>query len=150
MSMVKLTVPSEYYYSEVMDLLARFIAHDAGLSEERIIDLEYCLHEIFVNAIEHGYEDEEGDDIIEITFIVDDESVSVEIQDFGKGAPLKAFEPFSPLKKKRRNEAGGGLRLARQFVDELSVESTVGQGTTVKVKMLLNKEEKENGHNQME
>lgn len=146
MAIVKLTVPSEYHYSEVVDLLARFIAHGEGLSAEKIQDLEWCLDEIYVNAIEHGYEDEEGmgDNIIEIIFVVSDESISVEIQDFGKGAPLEAFKPFSKLKRKRKrlNQAGGGLRLARQFVDELSIESVPGQGTKIRVKMFLNKEEK--------
>lgn len=137
MAIIKLTVPSEYHYSEVVELLARFIAHDEGLNAERIQNLEWCLDEIFVNAIEHGYEDEEGDNIIEITFIVDDENIIVEIQDFGKGAPLEVFKPFSKLKRKRLNQAGGGLRLARQFVDELSVESVPGQGTKVRVKMFL-------------
>lgn len=143
MAIVKLTLPNEYGYEEAINVLARIFTKDI-FSEERIVDLERCIDEIFINAIEHGYEGEEGGNVIDVIFVLDEESIIIEIQDFGKGAPLSAFEPMSETKKKRKIELGG-LRVARLYANELFIESVPGEGTIVKIKMLNKKEEeKEN------
>ncbi|MBI2459071.1 MAG: ATP-binding protein [Parcubacteria group bacterium] len=146
---IKLTIPSEYHYDEVAIVVMRLIAHEVGLSIERIENLERCVEEIVVNAIEHGYKGIEGENVVNIIFIFDDKSLTVEIQDFGQGCPAEVFKQIDKkdLKIRRIKDGqarqGCGIFLVRQFVDELAVESTLGQGTLVRMKMFCEKSKEE-------
>ena len=70
---------------------------------------------------------------------------TIEVRDFGRGIPDEAmeriFEPFYMVDKSRSKKSGGsglGLALVRKIADahgaELTVESSVGKGTTVRLR----------------
>ena len=70
---------------------------------------------------------------------------TIEVRDFGRGIPAEAmeriFEPFYMVDKSRSKKSGGsglGLALVRKIADahgaELTVESSVGKGTTVRLR----------------
>ncbi len=70
---------------------------------------------------------------------------TIEVRDFGRGIPDEAmeriFEPFFMVDKSRSKKHGGsglGLALVRKIADahgaELTVESSVGKGTTVRLR----------------
>lgn len=70
---------------------------------------------------------------------------TIEVRDFGRGIPDEAmeriFEPFYMVDKSRSKKHGGsglGLALVRKIADahraELTVESSVGKGTTVRLR----------------
>ncbi len=79
------------------------------------------------------------------TFIDEDGSINIVFQDNGSGIPEenleKIFEPFFTTKSRG---TGLGLAITRQIVElhqgKISIESTVGQGTTIIVKLPVQQE----------
>jgi two-component system NtrC family sensor kinase len=79
------------------------------------------------------------------TFIDEDDFINIVFQDNGSGIPEenleKIFEPFFTTKSRG---TGLGLAITRQIVElhqgKISIESTVGQGTTIIVKLPVQQE----------
>src|SRR5690625_7720875 len=82
-----------------------------------------------------------SDEDIHITFTKDEETVSINITDFGVGIPLDEqahlFDRFYRIDKARSRNTGGsglGLAIAKSIINEqggtISVVSDVGKGTT--------------------
>ena len=105
---------------------------------EEIGDLKTATSEAVTNAVVHAYGENGG--IIKITGEVDtsDNSITVTVQDFGCGIEdLKsALEPFYTTKPDEER-SGMGFTIIDTFSDEMSVESTVNVGTTVRFKKVF-------------
>ena len=90
---------------------------------ETLYDIKMAVSEAVTNSIIHGYEGK---------------NVSVEIIDKGKGIP-NIEEAMTALYTTSEEEerAGLGFTVMQSMMDEVFVESKVGEGTSVKMKRSL-------------
>ncbi|HVJ47712.1 HAMP domain-containing sensor histidine kinase [Desulfitobacterium sp.] len=109
-----------------------------------ILGDERLLTRLFYNLIHNAYKFTESGGTIQITMQAGQDNIDVQVRDTGIGIPENdlpyVFERFYRTDKSRARETGGsgiGLALVRQIVllhnGKISIESTVGLGTTFKV-----------------
>lgn len=95
-----------------------------------ISDVKTAVSEAVTNCIVHGYPDQVGD-ILLTAEIVDNE---LHIGIFDKGVGIsnveQAVEPFY-TSKPDEERSGMGFTIMKSFMDKVSVESKVGEGTSV-------------------
>lgn len=103
-------------------------------------DVRTAVSEAVTNSIIHGYENGEGSIIIKA--YIEDRTICIEVIDYGCGIPDidKAMEPMY-TSKGDENRSGMGFSFMEAFMDELIVESKVGEGTTVKMKKKIGAEQ---------
>ena len=103
---------------------------------EEIADVKTAVSEAVTNSIIHGYENGIGTIRIE-TCIVED-TVTVIIRDWGKGIENieKAMEPMY-TSKPELERSGMGFAFMEAFMDELFVESKIGEGTVVTMRKVI-------------
>lgn len=105
---------------------------------EEMSEIKTAISEAVTNAIIHGYEND-GGKFITITGRITENIVIFTVSDKGKGIEniKKAREPlFSGAKDEERS--GMGFTIMEAFMDCISVESTLGQGTSVIMKKTIN------------
>lgn len=109
---------------------------------EEVADIKTAVSEAVTNSIIHGYENKDGRIRIE-TRIVDD-TVTIIVTDYGVGIPNieKAMEPMY-TSKPELERSGMGFAFMEAFMDELFVESTVGNGTVVTMRKVIGKSKEE-------
>ena len=105
---------------------------------EEVADIKTAVSEAVTNSIIHGYENRDGRIRIE-TRIVDD-TVTIIVTDYGVGITdiEKAMEPMY-TSKPELERSGMGFAFMEAFMDELFVESTVGEGTVVTMRKVIGK-----------
>ncbi|WP_442870637.1 anti-sigma F factor [Clostridium sp. Cult3] len=99
---------------------------------EELSDIKTAVSEAVTNAIIHGYEYSEGIVIVEST--IQGNRIEIIVEDKGKGIDdvQKAMEPFY-TSKPDLERSGMGFTVMETFMDELMVESQLGNGTKVKM-----------------
>lgn len=102
---------------------------------EEINDLKTAVSEAVTNAVVHAYE---GDGVIDVTAEIDGNAITLYVTDYGCGIEDvdRAREPFYTTKPDDER-SGMGFTVIETFVDELSIESTPGTGTTVIMKKVF-------------
>ena len=103
-------------------------------------DIKTAVSEAGTNAVIHAYPDwpEEKPRKVELRCSVNADVLHIEIEDHGVGIAdvEKAMEPlFSTCPDKDRS--GMGFAFMEAFMDDLEVESTVGEGTVVRMEKKL-------------
>lgn len=100
---------------------------------EEINDVKTAVSEAVTNSIIHGYGDKKGK--IKISCKIEENEVFIEIHDRGNGiADIKqAMEPLYTTRPEIER-SGMGFSFMEAFMDDLIVESQVGQGTIIKMK----------------
>ena len=103
---------------------------------EQIADVKTAVSEAVTNAIIHGYEDETKQ--VELTCDQNGQQLVVTVEDHGVGIEdlEQALQPFFTTKPELER-SGMGFSFMEAFMDDLEVESVVGQGTTVHMKKKL-------------
>ena len=107
---------------------------------EEVADIKTAVSEAVTNAVIHAYPDwpEEKPRMVELRCSVNTDVLHIEIEDHGVGIAdvEKAMEPlFSTCPDKDRS--GMGFAFMEAFMDDLEVESTVGEGTVVRLEKKL-------------
>lgn len=100
---------------------------------EEVADLKTAVSEAVTNCIIHGYQGKIHKIKMELKLV--GREISVSVTDYGVGIPdiEKAMEPmFTTRPDKERS--GMGFTFMEAFMDEVCVESVVGEGTTVRMK----------------
>lgn len=99
---------------------------------EEISDIKTAVSEAVTNAIIHGYEDEIGPVIFQAG--IEGNRLIVEITDQGRGIAdiEKVRQPFY-TSKPELERSGMGFTIMESFMDEVSVVSGEGRGTTVRM-----------------
>lgn len=112
-------------------VVAAFIASTNPTLEE-VSDVKTAVSEAVTNSIIHGYDGKDGK--ITILSRINGRQVYIEIEDDGCGIPdvKKAMEPMYTTRP-REDRSGMGFSFMEAFMDKLVVESTVNQGTVVKM-----------------
>ena len=105
---------------------------------EELSDLKVAVSEAVTNAIIHGYDPKikhtaaADHDTVQIRVYIADHTVTVQVQDHGRGIPdiSQAMEPLFTTKPEEER-SGMGFSFMEAFTDRLLVESEPGQGTCV-------------------
>ena len=105
---------------------------------EEVADVITAVSEAVTNAIIHGYEKEI--DKIRIRCRLEEQILYIEIEDHGKGIE-NVEQAMQPLftSKPEFERSGMGFSFMEAFMDEISVESELGQGTLVKMQKEIGK-----------
>lgn len=125
--------------------VAAFISHLNPTLEE-LDDIKTAVSEAVTNAIIHGYENLGGygspavvqqelhPGKVRICCLLEGEVLHIEVSDTGKGIEdiHRAMEPLFTTKPELER-SGMGFAFMEAFMDDLEVESRVGQGTTVRM-----------------
>lgn len=105
---------------------------------EEVADIKTAVSEAVTNSIIHGYEN--GDGRIRIEAVIVEDTVTVTIKDYGVGIEnvSQAMEPLF-TSKPEAERSGMGFSFMEAFMDELFVESSLGEGTTVTMRKVIGK-----------
>lgn len=105
---------------------------------EELSEIKTAISEAVTNAIIHGYEDSVG--MVRLDGKIEDNTVEFTISDKGCGIPdvSRAMEPLY-TGKPELERSGLGFTIMESFMDEIEVKSTIGVGTTVKMKKVIKK-----------
>ena len=97
---------------------------------DEISDIKTAVSEAVTNCIIHGYDNKDGK--IYMKMSLQDNLFRVEIEDKGIGIEdiNKAMEPMYTTKEDE-DRSGMGFCFMEAFMDNLEVESKVGQGTKI-------------------
>lgn len=116
-------------------VVAGFVAQLDPTIEE-IADIKTAVSEAVTNAIIHGYNNGPGK--IKVNCRICNHEVFIEVIDAGKGIEdiVKAMEPLYTTRPELER-SGMGFSFMEAFMDDLEVESKLGEGTTVKMKKLI-------------
>jgi len=100
---------------------------------EELSDIRTAISEAVTNAIIHGYEDREG--MVELICTIEGETFTAVVRDAGVGIGdiEQARQPFYTTKPELER-SGMGFTVMEAFMEEVSIESSVGGGTTVTMK----------------
>jgi stage II sporulation protein AB (anti-sigma F factor) len=111
-------------------LVAAFITPlDPSMGE--LTDIKTAVSEAVTNAIIHGY-GEKPDGEIKLTLTLDEGKLTVQISDNGIGiSDINQARTALYTSKPEIERAGMGFTVMESFMDEVTVESTPGVGTTV-------------------
>ncbi|NLK27115.1 MAG: anti-sigma F factor [Clostridiales bacterium] len=105
---------------------------------EELADIKTAVSEAVTNSIIHGYVDRIG--IIRMRCVICKDELTVEIQDQGVGIEniAKAMEPLYTTRPELER-SGMGFSFMEAFMDQLEVESKLGEGTLVRMKKRVGK-----------
>lgn len=109
--------------------VAAFLA-ELNPTLDELADVKTAVSEAVTNSIIHGYEEQIAK--IELTCQVEEQNVTIIVEDFGKGMEdvEKAREPFFTTKPELER-SGMGFAFMEAFMDEVEVTSACGKGTKV-------------------
>ena len=104
---------------------------------EEISDIKTSVSEAVTNSIIHGYE-KNNKGIVTIKSKIKENVVVIEVIDFGKGIEniKRAREPLYTTKPEEER-SGMGFTIMENFMDEVDIISTLGQGTKVIMKKVI-------------
>lgn len=127
---VKMTFYSTNENVAIARVTTAAFAAQSEFTVNEIEDIKVAISEAVSNAIIHGYKDRFG--TIELTMTLYDDWVEFIISDWGEGIEdiALARQPSFSTDPERM---GLGFVFMESFMDELSVESAVNQGTTVRM-----------------
>ncbi|XMB66549.1 anti-sigma F factor [Mycoplasmatota bacterium zrk1] len=95
-------------------------------------EIKTVVSEAVTNSIVHGYESDPLN-VINVKCSYDKEEIMLEVIDQGIGInDVKQAKRPMFTTKKNEERSGLGFTIMEAFSDELLVESTVGEGTTIK------------------
>lgn len=97
---------------------------------EELSEIKTAVSEAVTNAVIHGYSGQDGE--IEIYASVSERTVTYKITDHGLGiADIEMARKPLYTGKPECERSGMGFSIMEAFTDELTVESKIGEGTTV-------------------
>lgn len=103
---------------------------------EEVSDVKTAVSEAVTNAVIHGYDGKEGK--IHIRCRMEGAELYIEVEDRGNGIEdvAKAMEPLYTTRPEL-DRSGMGFAFMEAFMDQVTVDSTPGKGTCVKMKKTI-------------
>ena len=126
---IKMEISSNPEYVSIIRLTTSGIANKIGFSLEDIEDLKVAISEACTNAIKHSLEDK-----FIIIYNILENGITIEIMDEGQGYNPSDVDEVDVSKLQ---ESGMGLFIIESLMDDVSVESQEGKGTTIKMTKYL-------------
>ena len=130
---MKLEVPAKSSNESFVRAAVAAFSVQLDLSVEELSDIKTAVSEAVTNSIVHGYSNMKG--VVKILCKVIDSVFEIEVTDFGVGIE-DIGQAMQPLYTSRPDceRSGMGFTVMQTFMDELYVESTPGEGTTVRMR----------------
>lgn len=100
---------------------------------DELMDVKTALSEAITNAIDHAYDTDNIKNKIQVeASIKDNEIMNIIVKDFGKGIEDISLAMTPAYTTKPENEhAGMGFTIMESFMDEVIVDSTINEGTSI-------------------
>jgi serine/threonine-protein kinase RsbW len=108
---IKIIVPSSLKNLSLIRALVKTYLISESVSQKDILKLLTVIDELATNAIEHGYNYNNGE--ISIFMIKEEDAIKITVEDFGSG--------FDRTKKSKA-EGGMGLSIVQGLVDNLEIK----------------------------
>lgn len=104
---------------------------DMNPTMDELTDVKTAVSEAVTNAIIHGYEMEESQEV-EMTCLREGDKLTIIIEDHGVGIGdvEEARQPFFTTKPDKER-SGMGFSFMEAFMDEVEIVSKVGKGTRI-------------------
>lgn len=136
---IKVEIPSKSQNESLARIVIAAFAAQLDPTLEELSDLKTAVSEAVTNAIIHAYEAEEG--IIYLYGFREGNTLILEVVDHGLGISdlEEARQPLFTTKPELER-SGMGFTIMESFMDEVAVESFLGQGTTVRMVKRINKD----------
>ena len=133
---IKFSLPSKSCNESLARTVVSAFASQLDPSVSEIGEIKTAVSEAVTNAIIHGYESPKQQ--VELECSVYGDWITVVVTDYGIGIAdiEKAKEPFFTTKPELER-SGMGFAFMEAFMDEISVESEPGKGTTVHMRRKL-------------
>ena len=126
---IKMEITANPAYVSIIRLTTSGIANKVGFCMDDIEDLKVAVSEACTNAIKHS-----SDDRLTIIYTMIENGLTIEIIDNGNGYDTSSInEPDIENLK----ESGMGLFIIEALMDEVSIESQEGKGTSIKMTKYL-------------
>ena len=128
-------IPCSAEFIGVVRLAVSGIASRMNFTIEEIEDIKISISEACTNAIQHAFENPDPEkDFIQIVVTMSDDSLDIEVSDFGRGFDL-AILGTEEQKERSREKLGLGLGLTfiKSLMDSTDFSSEPGKGTTIKM-----------------
>ncbi|WP_028594881.1 anti-sigma B factor RsbW [Paenibacillus assamensis] len=132
---VKLSLPAQADYVDVVRLTLYGIASRIGFSYEEIEDMKVAVSEACNNAVLYAYSQEGG--VVDVTFDIGEHELELTIRD--QGSSFMANDKLGHATGWHDTQlddvqAGGlGFYLMQALMDDVSISSQEGRGTEVKM-----------------
>lgn len=116
--------------------VAAFVSQlDPTLDE--LTDIKTVVSEAVTNSIIHGY-DNRPDGVITISARIDDDTVTISIEDRGAGiADLEQARQPLFTSKPELERSGMGFTIMENFMDHVEITTAIGVGTKITMKKRL-------------
>ena len=125
---LSISVPSKPEYVSIVRLTASAIAYGIGFNIEQIEDIKVAISEACTNVIKHGKC--EISDNYQIDFLMDEEKMTICIEDNGNGfCRNDVCEPDLSSPK----EGGLGIFIIQTLMDDVRIATEVGKGTSIQM-----------------
>ncbi len=101
-----------------------------------LTEIRTAVSEAVTNAVIYAYEDENN--YIDISCGINDNTVFITVEDKGRGiVDINQAMEVAYTSKADEERAGMGFTIMQSFMDEISVESAVSQGTKVNMRKVI-------------
>lgn len=110
---------------------------------DELTDIKTAVSEAVTNSIVHAYPTEKKGDISLFVSLYDDNSIKIEVRDYGVGIPDidKAKQPFFTTKLSEER-SGMGFTVMESFMDSLEVKNEKSGGVLITLIKTINESEK--------
>lgn len=127
---LKLEIPAKSRNEAFARVVVAAFAAQADPTIDEISDVKTAVSEAVTNAIIHGYENTSG--IILLSATLAGKRLQITVVDYGVGiADVEQARQPLYTSKPELERSGMGFTIMENFMDEFSVVSAPGQGTTV-------------------
>ncbi len=138
---MKIEIDSNQFNISVVRVAVATFVSTLDISIDDLMDIKTAVSEAVTNSIEHGYENSKGKVIIEakITEGVED-IVTIIVKDYGVGiSDIELATTPTYTSKPELEHAGLGFTIMESFMDQIEIDSSVNNGTTIKLIKILKK-----------
>ena len=120
----------------IVRVVVASVLSNLNVTIDELSDVKTAVSEAVTNSIEHGYVDSVG--IVEVdikTMTIDNMPyINIKVKDYGVGIENIALATTpSYTSKPELEHAGLGFTVMETFMDELIIDSDVGQGTEIRM-----------------
>lgn len=120
---IKMEITSNPQYVGIVRLTTSGIANKVGFCLEDIEDMKVAISEACTNAIKHSL-----DNKFYIEYKIFENGLTIQVTDKGKGYNVDSVDKPNLSEPK---ESGLGLFIIESLMDEVKIESSVDNGTTI-------------------
>lgn len=128
--LIKLTIPAQAEYIDIVRFTLYGVASKAGFSYEDIEDMKVAVSEACNNAVLHAY-DYDNDGVIDVTFELENDRMYISIKDYGNSFKYEQLPPVVLNNKSLDDIVPGGLGIFMMEALMDSVEIRTDLGTEI-------------------